>query len=350
MEGLAIPTGSTPVEVGVIDTTARLSIPAWQLLSPTPGLEDITLTAPTYSFFIKHPSGRTLLFDLGLRKDWWKLTPNTAHFLKTSGWRAEVTKNVSEILQDNGINLADIEAVIWSHHHFDHVGDVTTFPDSTKIIVGPAFKEHYLPAYPTNPKSTLLENQWENRELYELAFDQGLNIGGFDAIDYFGDGSFYILDAPGHTHGHIAALARTTAGQDASANTFVLMGGDTCHFAGQLRPTKDLPLPLESHHIQAHLATCPGAIIDRLRANSSHPLFEMPKEHTVDVEKAHASIHNLQAVDSMDNVLVMIAHDESLLNEIPFYPAAINDWRQKGYGERVRWRFLDSLEHRYSSL
>jgi hypothetical protein len=32
----------------------------------------------------------------------------------------------------------------------------------------------------------------------EISFDESdLEIGGFRALDYFGDGSFYLLDAPG---------------------------------------------------------------------------------------------------------------------------------------------------------
>ncbi|KAM5476938.1 hypothetical protein MauCBS54593_000209 [Microsporum audouinii] len=45
----------------------------------------------------------------------------------------------------------------------------------------------------------------------EISFDDGLEIGRFRAMDFFGDGSFYLLDAPGHAEGHLCALARTTA-------------------------------------------------------------------------------------------------------------------------------------------
>ena len=35
------------------------------------------------------------------------------------------------------------------------------------------------------------------RPTREIEFDNALDIGGFRAFDYFGDGSFYLLDAPG---------------------------------------------------------------------------------------------------------------------------------------------------------
>ena len=92
----------------------------------------------------------------------------------------------------------------------------------------------------------------------EIAFDDGLRIGDFGAYDFFGDGSFYLLDTPGvsslysdpnvegcpltavqHAQGHISGLARTTE------DTFVFMGGDICHYGGAYRPTEYAPLPSE---------------------------------------------------------------------------------------------------------
>jgi len=43
------------------------------------------------------------------------------------------------------------------------------------------------------------------------------------AMDYFGDGSFWIGDAPGHLPGNIAAVARL------ADREWVLLGGDCCH-------------------------------------------------------------------------------------------------------------------------
>ena len=43
-------------------------------------------------------------------------------------------------------------------------------------------------------------------------------------IDLFGDQSVYIVDAPGHTHGHINLLVRVADG-----DKFVYFAGDSCH-------------------------------------------------------------------------------------------------------------------------
>jgi hypothetical protein len=44
------------------------------------------------------------------------------------------------------------------------------------------------------------------RKLVPLAFDSALEIGGFKAHDYFGDGSFYMLDVPGVRTAPICSL------------------------------------------------------------------------------------------------------------------------------------------------
>ncbi|KAL2813845.1 beta-lactamase-like protein [Aspergillus granulosus] len=336
----------------MVCSTARLTVPASHLLAPSTGLDGLTLTAPSYSFFIEHPSGRKVLFDLGLRKDWWNLTPSTGHFLETAGWKLEASKNVSDILQENNEPLAAIEAVIWSHHHFDHVGDITAFPSTTKILVGPGFTHHYTPGFPTNPTSTLREADWKDRTLHELSFqDSPLQIGAFNAIDFFGDGSCYLLDAPGHTVGHVAALARVTADEhDARLNSFVFMGGDTCHFSAQFRPSVSRPWPegaraeATSGTLDAASAACPGAILERLLANPTQPLFEMPVTNTVDIGEAHGSIRKMQAFDAADNVWVIIAHDQSLIDLVEFYPKTLNDWQERGYAEKTRWRFWNTLQ------
>jgi len=62
------------------------------------------------------------------------------------------------------------------------------------------------------------------------------NIGGFPAaFDYYGDGSLYIIDSPGHLGGHINILARTSA-----EGSWIYLGGDTCHDLRLLTGEKEI--------------------------------------------------------------------------------------------------------------
>ncbi|KAK4119085.1 hypothetical protein N657DRAFT_321601 [Parathielavia appendiculata] len=353
------------VDVAIIDTTGTIrGVPSQLFLTPPVKGYD-WLALPVFSFLVKHPSlDRSIVFDLGIRKDWENLSPAVLSQLKNHGWNVHVDKDVSEILHDAGVNVNKVEAIIWSHHHADHTGNPNTFPSSTSLIVGPGFKS-VLPGYPTNPNSPILESDLSGRELIELDFDSGtsgahtfqrLTIGRFRALDYFSDGSFYLLDSPGHAVGHICALARVTS----SPASFVLLAGDAIHHPGEIRPSKYLPLPKDiipdpfapdPHPLESHYA-CPGAVFDALFAGrgrpANRPIYKPAGEAETggrsfhhDMDELLRVIEKLQEADAHDNVFVAGAHDEALLDHIVFFPhGTMNDFVKKGWLRRVRWRFL----------
>lgn len=114
----------------------------------------------------------------------------------------DVELDVADQLSQANIPLDSIEAIMWSHHHADHIGDPSLFPSSTSLLVGPGFKSHKtnFPGYPGNPEALVPHSAFLGREVVELDFStSGLTIGGFPAFDYFNDGSFYILDSKGHS-------------------------------------------------------------------------------------------------------------------------------------------------------
>lgn len=374
---LSVPPSSNTVDVSIINTTASIrGVDAWKFLHP-PIKGHEYLATPCFSILIHHPAqDRTLVFDLGIRKDWWKCAPVLQARFQAGGYQIEVEKGVREILEQNNpkgngntLDTSKIEAVVWSHWHFDHIGDPSTFDSTTALIVGPGFKEKLLPGYPTNPASTILEADYAGRELRELDFTAtNLSIGRFAALDYFGDGSFYFLDAPGHAVGHICGFARvkTTPGAE---DSFVFLGGDAAHHGGELRPSVYLPLP---ESISPHPFTttgkedddtlassppfCPGSLFDAILASDAtspdsakgrcngrtQPFYKPSTAFGIqhDAGEAERTIAKLQEVDVTDNVLVVLAHDESLLDVVDFYPAKANDFVEKGWVKKCRWRFL----------
>ena len=98
-------------------------------------------------------------------------------------------------------------------------------PQSVDLIVGPGFKDAFLPGYPAKEDSPFWEADFKGRNVIEAPFDG--KLGKYDSWDYFGDGSIYILNVPGHATGHISAVVRTTP------DTAIFMGGDVCHFTGK---------------------------------------------------------------------------------------------------------------------
>ena len=266
----------------------------------------------------------------------------------------QVEKNISEILDSDstgvGVGSKDIEAVIWSHHHFDHIGDPSTFPPSTELVVGPEFKKHYCPGYPTDTTATLLDTDFHARNVREVRMpkdNDSLKIGGFNAVDYFNDGSFYLLDAPGHSVAHLCGLARVTSSPD----SFVFMGADACHHVGLFRPTEYVPLPTtipSSLSMEEHFAArigCPGAVLQNLHPLKSvtEPFFQLSDFAFPYYQDACETLRKISEFDATDNVLVIIAHDKSLKEYIDFYPKTINDWKSKGLGVKTRWLFCQDF-------
>jgi len=379
---LNIPSSSSTVSVSIINSSGILrGVRTRRFLEPEVAGHD-WLATPCYSFLIQHPElDRSLVFDLGMRKDWWNWPPPLAERLRTSGYTPLVPRDVREILDANEVDTAKIEAVIWSHWHFDHTGDPSRFEPSTVLIVGPGCKEHIFPGWPANPRAAFNEADYAGREVRELDFSgpQCLKIGRFDALDYFGDGSFYLLDSPGHAVGHVCGLARvksagTGTGADPDTDdSFILMGGDTVHHGGELRPHAWHPLPDEiSPHPFDPLSTtpCPGELFDCLLRdapggseagvdNSStgettttttksrqSPIYAPqgdPAHGAVphhDIPQMLESIRKVQEADAHDNILVVAAHDQSLLNIVDFFPARADDFLEKGWVRKARWAFL----------
>ncbi|OBT65163.1 hypothetical protein VE03_04791 [Pseudogymnoascus sp. 23342-1-I1] len=315
---------------------------------PVPSVTTHKTHSPSLCFLIEHGSGRKLVWDLGIRKDYNNYAPSIASYIPTTNYDIQVKVNVIDILEENGIRGNEIEAVIWSHWHWDHIGDPSTFPPTTDLIVGAGFKEAMLPGAPANPESPIRESDYTGRNLREISFDgpNSLRIGRFPAFDYFGDGSFYLLDSPGHAVGHLCGLARTTTGPD----TFVLLGGDVCHYPGIFRPSEHLPVPesITPHpcNPQSNLPFCPGSAFDDLQKSRGRKptdtLYDMT--YGLDIPLATRTVGHLQDLDCNEDVFVIIAHDGSVRDGVDHFPKSLNAWKEKGWGNMLRWAFFRDLE------
>ena len=105
-----IPDSDCCVQICIIDTTTRIEgVPMNMLLDPEiPGWECPPMSV--YALLIEHASGRKLLYDLGLRKDWENLPPHISGMLQQVSINVE--KDITEILKEDGLEPGDIEAII----------------------------------------------------------------------------------------------------------------------------------------------------------------------------------------------------------------------------------------------
>jgi len=342
--GIHIPASSSTVRVKLLEGVRRLVDPAqfyWS--SPAGVTTNENMDAPVWCFLVEHASsGRRVMFDLGARMDL-DGQPQAVKNDVEMGMIMDVEKDVATQLKEGGVELESVEAVIWSHGHFDHHGDIHTFPKSTKLVIGPGTQAHFRPGYPLDEDSAILEDYFKDREVREIVYD-GPVIGGYSSHDYFGDGSFFLVDAPGHCPGHLVGLARTTSAPD----TFILLGGDSAHHPALFRPSVHKPLPpMQQELLPPSLKTIGGPAY-------AEPFLQVvpkgkPGPH--DRDAAAAFIETLKAFDARDDVWVIVAHDGSIVLDssieakqgiLPFFPEEITRWKEKHLKEKTFWAFLSS--------
>lgn len=243
-------------------------------------------TVPSLSFLIQHPSPSpsgdngsnvtNLVFDLGVKRDINGympaqrehiaqrqpviIDPDCAKSLR-NGFNPGEKAGAGEVLLDPS---KDIDIVILSHVHWDHVGTPSDFPGATFTVgsgtldllqngAGPLypaelFNNDELPVsrtvefppvirttavtgdggeYDTGPyvpKHTSTPGDTHAKLPPSAAKWAWEPLAGFPhVLDIFADGSLYVIDSPGHLYGHVNLLARL------SEHRYVYLGGDCCH-------------------------------------------------------------------------------------------------------------------------
>ena len=272
--------------------------------------------------------------------------------VQSVGGNVHVTADVPDMLNSASVPLSSIDFAIWSHHHPDHTGDLTLFPKSTSLVVGPGFKTRPLtyPGKPVGPNAETLHEAFEGRELIELDFGGSastLKVAGLRAIDWFDDGSFYLLEAPGHTADHIMALART------SADKFVLLAGDGAHHCGEFRPSLLTPLPdtisPSPFEDSTSASSCPCSLFQSIHPSPESfrttPFYEAAAHQVEDPVAKRATLDALRTFDMSPDVLIILTHDASLLDVLEFFPKAdLTGWEKQPSRKDVgQWRFLNDF-------
>ncbi|CAO2650106.1 Nn.00g013980.m01.CDS01 [Neocucurbitaria sp. VM-36] len=238
---------TTTVSVHAL-SCGRFTLPEYQFVQPVS--QDARRTVPSLGFLIEHKNSDTgrltrIVFDLGLRRNLKRYAPPIQKHVET---RQPITTDpdVTKSLAKGGLTPADIDYVIYSHVHWDHVGEPRDF-DTSKFVVGhgayallggtsPAlrgghsfFEPDLLPEGRTielsDPSKRSLKKRDSATSLDPVDFNGPWQAHGTlpETLDIFNDGSLLIVNAPGHLPGHINLLART------SNNHQVYMAGDACH-------------------------------------------------------------------------------------------------------------------------
>ncbi|WVQ63902.1 uncharacterized protein L199_002058 [Kwoniella botswanensis] len=307
-------TADDVVKVSLILTSTVIA-PTNMLTSFDTGEEKTEL--PCHAVLVEK-GDEAMLFDLGLREDPENFPEPMHHtLLKIMGTRS--APGPIKTLQREKYNLDRLKSVIISHKHFDR-------PDSLKSIG---------PGYPKDSKGQWHSEWFDKYRFVELPStdDKGEwpgeistvipssgqrkweSIGCFDnGLDWFGDGSFWLIDAPGHCAGHIMALCRVTAQPD----TYVLLAGDAAHHQNMY-----LPIPTPEADLRS-----PKPVIDGKVAFAEDPV------------QATYVVGQLTRMSMEDNVMVLLAHEKEAMGVVDYFPEDICEWKEKGWKEEKQKKVL----------
>lgn len=293
------------------------------------------------------PAKNLYMFDLGMRKDLENLPPLIVkHALPVF---VGEPLSPADILQEHGTpeqQPEKVKAVIFSHVHFDHVGDggKAGFTNA-ELWIGPTTCTYARPGYPVEKDAPVLTEDFPtdgsrkiveayiSDELLEKAGDKRagkvsdakrkghyeavllrnpgnegwIKLGSFDrAFDVFGDGSAYLIDSPGHSSGHQMMLIRVKT--SSSGDDFVLLAGDCFHHPELLKDPK----------------------------RTARPPYSEGSMHA-EPEIAVDTITRTKLFAEQENVWVIGAHDFSIGEAIAPGVKVIeglvplNDWKEKGW-------------------
>ncbi len=158
---------------------------------------------PIYAWLIEHPEGN-ILIDTGenvqVKEDWYFDCDPTVGFANKKILKFEIEREmeIGRQLYYLGFETEEIDWVILTHLHIDHIDGLMYFPRS-EVIVSQAEWERPFGAM----KCLLPPGMRPNKIIYE---SDPVFIGQYPLTS---DGRIRIISTPGHTHGHQSVLLET---------------------------------------------------------------------------------------------------------------------------------------------
>jgi glyoxylase-like metal-dependent hydrolase (beta-lactamase superfamily II) len=165
---------------------------------------------------IKHPSKGLILFDTGYTRRFYDLTaayPSKV-YAKLTKVNINEENEVSTQLNRNEVNPMEIEHVIISHFHADHVGGLKDFPNANFYCSKAAYEQFSsipnIISFSKGILKKLIPDDFKDRlKFIEDISEQNRHEIFKKTFDLFGDGSLEIVQLPGHAAGQIGLILET---------------------------------------------------------------------------------------------------------------------------------------------
>ncbi|KAG1845721.1 beta-lactamase-like protein [Suillus subalutaceus] len=236
---------------------------------------DDPIIFPSLAFLLRHSkSNKRVVFDLGIHRNIKEFAPAAIPVVP------DVKQTASESLEAGGVPPSSVDLVVLSHLHWDHVGDPSPFT-TAEFVLGEGSKQAFLdPGSCHSPISFSSIRPPEDRLRFVTTSDLNVAIGPYPrAMDIFGDGSMYIVDASGHADGHINILARTSPD-----GAWILLGADSAHHPDLITGSMQIACRVDA---KTGAVTC------------AHQYKEVAEEN----------IRRMRSLLEIPRVQVLVAHD-----------------------------------------
>lgn len=201
-----------PIEVYAF-LTGRIKVNRSLLLDiSNPKIEDPKdqkLWVPVMAYLVRHPEQGDILVDAGFdstfakrrRGNFGRLARVVRVFQQKPG------DDTLSLLGKAGVDPESLKMIIISHLHLDHTAGLPELPKGVRLVAGPNAIEGYeIPWYA--PVDHL--RGFDRIETLDFSRAEETELGR--ALDLFGDGSFFVISAPGHTAGNLSFLVNRAQG------------------------------------------------------------------------------------------------------------------------------------------
>jgi glyoxylase-like metal-dependent hydrolase (beta-lactamase superfamily II) len=197
---------------GIYWTTSGMfgPFPITGLIPSIPKEKARDITIPVSMWVIDHPKG-LVVFDTGNNvaisdgncKSYW--AAGNCDFLKPTQKREDV---IDMQLKKLGYSADQVKAVITSHTHLDHTGNIAMFPKAIHVFQK---KELYQGWWPEKFQGRATNGTFVLNDVASARDYNFMELNG--DYDLFGDGSVQILSTPGHTLGHQSVKVALASGK-----------------------------------------------------------------------------------------------------------------------------------------
>ena len=155
---------------------------------------------------IRHPKA-TLLFDTGFGANVDEHIKSIPMLMRTLTTYDKETNAASQ-LQEHGIAPEQIDRIILSHWHWDHVSGAEDFP-GVEVMLSKAEEDHIQ----TLSASELISRMRGRLKLRSFDFTGGAYENFDRSFDMFSDGSLVLVPLPGHTPGSTGLFVNLRSGK-----------------------------------------------------------------------------------------------------------------------------------------